>query len=274
MKVLSPEQMLVSASPTQSNCNRAWLRSTEFLDLEDSKLRLRAQALMQLCCNDRERALRIYSYVKRMPFPRRFDPGLRSPRQVLDAGHGAAQDKAALLVALLRLADVPSRLRYVELKGDILRGLDCEVPKFAWPLVEVWLGGRWIYTDTYIFDAVYLAEAQRSLTIKDWSWGYGIHRHGDTTWDGIHSSLLCGTLSSERPLFVSDLGVFHDPQRYAEYAMRRIGRPSTSGVAQMASHAHRAMSSFRLEVVAQARVREWEKARITNRMDEPITQPK
>ena len=47
------------------------LRPTSLLDLQDPKLRLRVQALTQLCKNEREKALAIYGFVKRLPLTRR-----------------------------------------------------------------------------------------------------------------------------------------------------------------------------------------------------------
>jgi hypothetical protein len=81
-------------------------------------------------------------------------------------------------VALLRLVDIPARLRYVELRGDILRGLTSSVASASRPVAEIWLNGHWVRTDTYIFDAVYMAAARQRLKDTDWEWGYGIHRNG------------------------------------------------------------------------------------------------
>ena len=58
-----------------------------------------------------------------------------------------------LLVALLRRCRIPSRIRFVELNGEILRGLTSRMPTAPRPVVEIWLHSRWVRTDTYIFDA-------------------------------------------------------------------------------------------------------------------------
>ena len=68
---------------------RRWLASTRLLDLGDAKLQLRARALTQLAKNEREKALALYSFVKRLPFARPFKLRVRSPRHVLEAGAGA-----------------------------------------------------------------------------------------------------------------------------------------------------------------------------------------
>ena len=97
--------------------------------------------------------LAVYGFVKRTPFAKPMKLHVRTAREVLDAGRGDADDKAALLIALLRAAEIPARLRYIELRGEILRGLTSNVTSAARPVAEVWLAGRWVRTDTYIFDA-------------------------------------------------------------------------------------------------------------------------
>ena len=165
-----------------------WRGCTVILDLEDPKLRLRAQSLTQLCKNDREKALALYGYVKRMPVCKPLKLKLRTARQVMDAGKGDAEDKASLLVALLRAADIPARLRYVEINGSILRGLVDSIQSFSRPLVEVWLYGMWLRTDTFIFEATYMAAALKRLHADDWECGYGMHRKAQMIWNGTQSA--------------------------------------------------------------------------------------
>lgn len=188
-----------------------WLGATALLDLEDSRLRLRAQSLMQLCANDRARAVAIYDFVKRIPFAKPFKIWPNSARQVLDAGRGDAPDKVTLLLALLRLAQIPCRIHYVEVRGEILRGLTSGVASAARPVAEIWLDGRWVRTDSYIFDAAYMAAARQRLKDLDWEWGYGIHRNGESVWNGADDSYLCGAPAAQDPMVLRVLGVFDDP---------------------------------------------------------------
>ncbi len=191
-----------------------WLGSTSLLDLGDPKLRLRARSLTQLCNNDREKALAVYGFVKRIAFGKPVKLRLRTPREVLDAGRADASDKAALLVALLRLVRIPARLRYLELSGTILRGLTSHVASASRPLAEIWLNDQWVPTDTYIFDAVYLAAARQRLKDNDWEWGYGIHRHAQAVWNGAGPALLGGMPTATDPMVLEDWGVFHDPLEF------------------------------------------------------------
>jgi len=188
-----------------------WLGSATLLDLEDPKLRLRAHALTQLCKSEREKALAIYGFVKRIPFAKPMKLRMRTAREVLEAGRGDADDKAATLVALLRAADIPARLRYIELRGEILRGLTSNVASAARPLAEIWLNDRWIRTDTYIFDAAYMAAARQRLKDHDWEWGYGIHRSGHMIWNGVDDAYLGGYRTADDPMVIEDLGVYNEP---------------------------------------------------------------
>lgn len=193
---------------------RRWLGPTPLIDLEDPKLRLRVRSLTQLAKTDRERAMAVYAFVKRLPFARSMKLRLRTAREVLDAGRGDAPDKATLLVAMLRLARLPARVRYVALRGEILRGLVSGIHQAARPVLEVWLHGRWLRTDTYIFDAAYMAAARQHLKDHDWEWGYGIHVGGAMVWDGSSDAYIGGAPTEGNPMLVADLGVHSDPLEF------------------------------------------------------------
>jgi hypothetical protein len=194
---------------------RHWLGSASpLLDLEDPKLRLRVRSLTQLCKNDREKAMALSGFVKRLPFAKPFKLRLRTAREVLDHGRGDAPDKATLLIAMLRLARVPARIRYVTLRGEILRGLTAGVSQAARPVLETWLGERWVRHDTYIFDAPYMAAARQKLKEHGWEWGYGIHVRGHMLWDGAGDAYLGGVPMEQDPMVVEDLGAFGDPLEF------------------------------------------------------------
>lgn len=204
-----------------------WLASSPLLDLEDSKLRLRVHALTQFAKNDREKALAIHGFVKRVPVARPFKMRAHSARQVLDSGRGDANDKSTLLVAMLRLAGLPARIRYLRLHGEVLRGLvPPGMPKALRPLVEVWLNDRWVRTDTHIFDAAYMAAARQRLKDREREWGYGIHVDGAMTWNGRDDAFVGGPPDPrDNPMVVADLGVFHDPQDFLasrSYVVRHL----------------------------------------------------
>jgi hypothetical protein len=193
-----------------------WLGASSLVDLEDPKLRLRVRALTQLSKTEREKALAIYGFVKRMPLAKPMKLRMRTARQVIDSGKGDAPDKATLLVAMLRAARIPARIRYVLVSGEILRGLTTRVSKAARPLVELWLHGRWLRTDTYIFDAAYMAAARQRLKERGWDWGFGIHVGGAMLWDGYDHAFVGGFPTHEDPMVLGDLGVYQDAKEFVE----------------------------------------------------------
>lgn len=191
-----------------------WLGSSPVLDLEDPRLRLRERSITQLCKTDREKALAIYAFVKRLPFTRPMKLRMRTAREVLDLGKGASPDKATLLVALLRLAGIPSRLRFIRYRGEVMRGLVPLVFANWRPVLEAWLGGRWVATDTYVFDAVYMAAARHRLKELGWQRGFGIGRDGQGIWNGIEDAWSLGLPPSQDPMTLQDHGCWHDPQAF------------------------------------------------------------
>lgn len=207
-----------------------YLGSTALLTLQDSRLRLRARSITQLCKTDRERAMALHNYVKKLPFERSFRFRLRNARQVMDAGRGDATDKSTLLVALLRRCRIPARILYVELNGEILRGLTSRVPRAPRGVVEIWLHSRWVRTDTYIFDTAYLAAARQRLKDKDWEWGYGIHRNGQSIWNGTDDAFMGGYRTEEDPMVMRTLGVYHDPLQFVSTDLFRSNFVSAAGL--------------------------------------------
>jgi hypothetical protein len=193
---------------------RHWLCATSLYDLEDPKLRLRVRALTQLCKNEREKALALYGFVKRLPLSKRIRLQTRTAREVYDAGRGDAPEKATLLVTLLRIAGIPARVRYVTLSGEILRGVTGSLREADRPLVEAWLHDRWQRTDTFIFDAECMAAARQRLRELGWEWGFGIHVGGAMVWNGYESAFVGGAPTECDLMVVRDLGVFRDETQY------------------------------------------------------------
>jgi hypothetical protein len=187
-----------------------WLHSTPLLDLDDSKLRLKARSLVQLRRTDRDKALAIYSFVKRLPYAKRVKLHYPTAREVLEARAGDGDDKATLLIALMRSVGIPARVRYMEMRGEMLRGLIPGTTPAARPLAEIWLG-RWVRTDTYIFDAEYVAAARERLQTNGWECGWGIHIDADFLWDGKNDAFLGGLPTEHDPMLTRLLCVVSDP---------------------------------------------------------------
>lgn len=207
-------QPAVVAQGGEADHPRHWLKSTPLLDLGDPKLRLRVQSLTQLCTSERDKALAIYCFVKRMPVVKSLRMRPLTARQVLSAGRGDAKRKATLAVAMLRIAGIPARIRWIALRGGILRGLTSAVHQVNRPLLEVWLDGGWQQTDTYIYDAATMASARQILKDRGWEWGFGIHVDGRMLWEAHGSTFMGHAPHAGNPMFVSDLGCYHDPACY------------------------------------------------------------
>lgn len=223
-------QMRSSTSPAKS----AWTGSTAMMDLEDPRLRIKSLALTQMCKTDRDKALAIYLFVKRLPFRKTLKLQTRTARQVLDRGEGDAEDKACLLVALLRSSGIGARLVYRELDGKVMRGLTRLVGSAGRPAVQVLLGARWSTTDTFIFDAKYVAAAKSRMQHLRWDFGFGIHYEAQTLWNGQADAFLTGSASHELPI----LGVFHDPLGFADSSTYHkrfggLGRRLSMGIAAL-----------------------------------------
>ena len=178
----------------------------------------------------------MYGFVKRIPFSKPLKLRLRTAREVIDAGRGDADDKATVLIALLRAAGIPARLRYIELRGEILRGLTSGVGSAARPLAEIWLGERWMRTDTYIFDAAYMAAARQRLKNAGWEWGYAIHRDGNTLWNGAGDAYLGGSSDSAGPDGAGRPGLLQRPAR-ADLVRSLAHRTSAPGPRRAVEHA-------------------------------------
>lgn len=201
-----------------------WLHSTPLLDLDHPKLRLKARSLTQLARNERERALAIYAFVKRMPYAKRIKLEYPTSRDMLERREGDGDDKVTALIALLRAAGIPARIRYMEMRGIMLRGLVPmeNPPDAARPLVEIWLD-RWVRTDTYIFDAAYIAAAKRKLLENGWDCGWGLHITTHGLWNGKDDAFLGGVPIEQDPMLKRTLCIVSDPLELVAPAMRRNG---------------------------------------------------
>lgn len=202
-----------------------WLHSTPLLDLDDPKLRLKARSLTQLTRTEREKALALYAFVKRMPYAKRIKTEYPTAREMLERREGDGDDKVTVLIALLRAAGIPARIRYMEMRGIMLRGLVpmAKPPDAARPLAEIWLDGRWVRTDSFIFDAAYLAAARRKLQENHWECGWGIHMKAQVLWNGKDDAFLGGVPTEIDPMLKRTLCVVSDPLELVAPEMRSKG---------------------------------------------------
>jgi hypothetical protein len=139
---------------------------------------------------DRERAIRLHDFVRdeiRFGWQNEFYEVRAS--EVLAARVGYCHTKSSLFVALLRAAGVPARPHFVDLDARLLAGLiDPGTPFVDHSYAEVWLGGRWVLTDSYIVDPPMFRTAHVRLRAEGRRYGYGVHADGTDRWDGIQDA--------------------------------------------------------------------------------------
>lgn len=197
-----------------------WLDDTSFLNLDDKKIRLRAQTLTQSAQSVRARALSIFAYVQSLEYR---SPGFKdavTARQVLDQRHGHAYGKSTLFVALLRAADIPARMRFLQLRGKVLRGLAPAVPAAEHAVVEAWIDDAWRRTDVHVYDHSYLMGAFARLREAKLRSGLGIHSMGQATWTAKRDAFIGFAPDQESGVPLADWGVYNDPQEYRREQLR------------------------------------------------------
>ena len=191
------------------------LGSTRLLDLEDSRLRLRAQSLTQLAQTDVQKAVQVHDFVKSLPFGCVAGFDHVSASAVLKLGRGDCHTKGTLFVALLRSAGVPARLRFVSLPAAFLWGIvDLGNSAITHAVGEVYLQGHWVQTDTYVTDSMLEAHAAMSLRQQHRVLGYGIHAEASRFWDGHQDAHGQYHSADAASLPVNDWGVSHDPEHF------------------------------------------------------------
>lgn len=191
-----------------------WLGTTHLLDLDDPRLRLRVQSLVQHHPGARAAAVALLGYVRALPFDLAPRYGLRSARRILDTQRAAWYEKSTLLIAMLRVAGIPARMRIVTVPGDILRGLVQTHRPFFHPLVELWVDNRWVRTDIHIYDPAMLAAARRALMARGWTRGFGIHRNGQVQSDLRDDAYVALALDHAGGMPLFDHGVYNDVSEF------------------------------------------------------------
>lgn len=83
---------------------------------------------------------------------------------------------------------------------------------------EVYLGGRWISTDTYVADEVLEAQAEKLLLKESHRVGYGIHLQVDRQWDAFNDVIGQCAASDPAILPSQDWGVANDPAQFYDDA--------------------------------------------------------
>jgi Transglutaminase-like superfamily len=205
-----------------------WLRETPQLDFTSPKIRILGTKLTQLHGDARGKAVAVHDYVKSLPFGCIADFNRTKASDVVKLGYGDCHTKGLLFVALLRALGVPSRLRFVTLPTQFLRGLiDTGAETMVHAIGEVYLDNAWYQTDTYVVDQDLSREARELLRLEQRILGYGVHAMGDQNWQGQHNARAQCTPADPDSLPLVDWGVSHDPSSF--YADEKALKHSLAG---------------------------------------------
>lgn len=214
----------------------AWLGEADGIDPEGSGLRAQAMDMTRACVHPRERALVLFQHVAQMRFVVSDLDTRCVPSLLRHAREGDGFFKTTLLVHLLRLVDVPARMRWVQLESSLLtRGLWDFVrlsgQAFVYPLTEAFIDGRWICTDAYTMDAPLLAAVHRTLDRRGWDSGFMAHRAGTGHWDARCDAYQRFDGADPAAMQVQDLGCAHS---LADFTRRHPHRFRVTGAMRLA----------------------------------------
>lgn len=194
---------------------KRWLRNTPLLDIHHPRIRLLAVRLTQLQYGARDKARACFEHIRSLPFGCIGSGTGVAALAVLQHGRGDCHTKSTLLVAMLRSLEIPSRLRFVSLRPDFLRGIiDLGSQPIEHCCVEVLLDGQWQAIDSHVMDLELAAVARRRLKEEGRTLGYGMHVRGSVDWDGRQSAFTPFVTDDRDSLPLKDWGVFDDPYQF------------------------------------------------------------
>ena len=237
MGITLPLLTAVEASPD------AFLSETRYLNYSHPLVQDVLATHDNRALSDEARARALHDYVRdAVPFGFSKPFYDMSASDVLRAGRGFANNKATLLIALLRGAGIPARHRFVSLSSGVLTGLmGTGGPYMDHSLVEVHLYNRWIAFDSFVTDRAFFKGAQ-ALVGSDL--GFGIRRDGTVLWDGQSESYAQYHPDYE----VFDFGIYQDVGDFyanADGVNNRLGFATTIAYALVIGEANEKIASIR-----------------------------
>jgi len=131
-----------------------YLKCTEIIDCDMASVKDKAQELAEGLLTDSEKAVALYYFVrdeiKHNAYAPLYDRDRYKASATLHAGNGFCQQKAVLLVALARVAGIPARLGFVDVRDhqladsfkQMIGGVDV-LPSHGY--AELSVNGRWVH---------------------------------------------------------------------------------------------------------------------------------
>ncbi len=180
-----------------------YLSPTSFIDCESVSVRKKSQEVIGSEIKEREKAVNLFFFVrdkiKYSLYVPRYSPEDFRASQILSKGEGYCVQKAVLLVALARAADIPARLRFSKIKNhltpkELLEKRGTNVFEYH-GLAELYIEGSWIKA-TPTYDLNY---CKKTRTIP-------------VSFDGTKDALLPPRTLDGRPHveYLKDQGFFKD----------------------------------------------------------------
>lgn len=167
-----------------------------------------------------EHAILIHNYVRDcVPFGWSGRFWNETASEVIKTGRGFCNTKSSLFAALLRAVGIPCRLQFVDISTEILYGLVDPRTKYeVHTYTEVYNEEhqRWCQVDSYIVDIALASAAKNKLKEENKVIGYGVHRDGQSEWNGINDTFVQYVTDSElnknleRPLENRKYGSYAD----------------------------------------------------------------
>lgn len=202
-------------TPVSGEARLRWLRGTHQLDVMNPQLLKVVRKAESMATTDRERAVFLHDLIRALPFGCVPDYSALKASDVLQLGYGDCFTKGMLFVALLRIARIPARLRFVSLPVFFLHGIvEPEESTIMHAMTEVLIEGQWRVTDSYVPDVLLQTGARKLLLAQGKRIGYGVHLRGSVHWDGLRDASAQCSADDPSSLPVVDWGVADDPESF------------------------------------------------------------
>ncbi len=174
------------AASAQSND----LRPRKYIDSENAELVAQVNKVVAGSNSDVEKAIRIHDFVRdSVVFGWAVAFYDQQASEVLESRIGYCNTKSTLFVAMLRAAGIPARQRFVNINAKMLEGiLNPGTEYLDHSYAEVFLRDKWLKVDSYIVDTKLANVGRRKLEKENRMLGYGVHRNGVSSWDGMSNA--------------------------------------------------------------------------------------
>jgi hypothetical protein len=205
-----------------------FLSETEYLDFNNGRIKSTVNDLIKSASDNKEKAILIHDFVRDnilFGWTKKFYDMKAS--QVLETKIGFCNNKSILFVAMLRAAQIPARLVYVDISKRILDGIvDPRSDYVDHSYSEVYLADKWVKVDSYIVDSLLFNNAKKKLLKEGKELGFGVHRDGTNKWDGEHDAFSQFVYSDSKNISTKEYGVFSDVKEFYEKTPNAWNKPN------------------------------------------------